>query len=197
MTELDDALNRLKNGKSKDDFGIVAEMLKNGGDVLKRTLLELYNEISKPMSRTPDQWKQSTIAVLFKSGDPQLPNNYRPITIIPLLYKLFARLLYNRLEPILDPQQSQDQAGFRRNFNTDDHLFTAAMIQETAREWQIPVWACTLDFKKAFDTVSHEAIWSSLQQQNVPKCYTHLLQQLYANQTGKVRTDVTSRIFNI
>ena len=135
--------------------------------------------------------------MLYKSGDPKLPQNYRPIAIIPLLYKLFARLLYNRLEPSLDGHQSPDQAGFRQHFSTDDHLFTTAIIQETTREWQIPVWIATLDFKKAFDTVLHSAIWESLRQQDIPECYTQLLQRIYMDQSGRVRTDVVSREFNI
>ena len=78
------------------------------------------------------------------------------------MYKLFARLIYNRLEPTLDAQQSPDQAGFRKGFCTDDHLLTMTFIQEIAYEHQVPVWAATLDFKKAFDTVSHHALWSAL-----------------------------------
>ena len=56
----------------------------------------------------------------------------RPIASIPILYKLFSRLLYNRLEKCLDPQQSMDQAGFRRGMSTIDHLYTIVMEQEIA-----------------------------------------------------------------
>jgi len=69
--------------------------------------------------------------------------------------------------PLHQTQQSTDQAGFRRNFCTNDHLFTTMMIQEIAQEWQIPVWTATLDFKKAFDTVSHDTLWTALTEQNV------------------------------
>ena len=195
--ELDKALRQLKNSRAKDKSGIVAEMLKQGGDTLKHVLLRLYNDIIQPDSPTPQRWKQAHISVLFKSGDPKLPQNYRPITIIPLLYKLFARLLYNRLKPTLDAQQAPDQAGFRRKFRTDDHLFTLTMLQETARESQLPLWVATLDFKKAFDTVSHHALWESLQDQGIHPAYINILTRLYTGQTGSVTTDVPSREFNI
>ena len=97
---------------------------------------------------TPRQWKHRRITVMYKSGDKQQLRNYRPISATPLLYQIFSWLLYNRMEPTLDSQQSYDQAGFRRKFCTEDHLFTTTMIQEIAQEWQIPIWIATLDFKR-------------------------------------------------
>ena len=157
----------------------------------------VYNEIIKPESTPPQQWKKTQIRVIYKSGDARQPQNYRPISTIPLLYKLFARLLYNRLEPTLDSQQPPDQAGFRHHYSTEDHLFTLTMIQETANEWQVPVWIATLDFKKAFDTVSHDALWTALTEQGVATPYVTLLRNMYTNQTATVKTDVTSREFRI
>eukprot|EP00973_Karenia_brevis_P029627 4087194-Karenia_brevis.AAC.1 len=72
-----------------------------------------------------------------------------------------------------------------------------AILQETTREWQIPLWVATLDFKKAFDTVSHQALWKSLAEQGIQACYIDLLSQLYSNQSARVRTDVLSRQFEI
>ena len=124
-----------------------------------------------PNATPPAEWKYTTISVIFKSGDPQLPNNYRPISIIPLLYKLFARLLYNRLEPLLDKHQTPDQAGFRRNYSTDDHLFTTTIVHERSQEWQLPLWVSAVDFKKAFDTIDHDHLWQALHNQDVPSQY--------------------------
>ena len=126
------------------------------------------------MGATPAQWRKTQFAVLYKSGDAQLPQNYRPIAAIPLLYKLFARLLYNRLETTLDKQQSPDQAGFRRHYSTEDHLSIFTTIQETCNEWQLPLWVATIDFKKAFDTVSHSAFWAALLEQSIWTNYVNL-----------------------
>ena len=188
LQELDTALKQLKNKKAPDKSGIIAEMLKNGGEALKHALLELYNEIIKPNATPPQQWKRTQITVIYKSGDARQPQNYRPISTIPLLYKLFARLLYNRIALTLDAQQPPDQAGFRHHFCTDDHLFTLAMIEEVAREWQVPVYLATLDFKKAFDAVSHQALWNALTDQGLAPQYVALLTQLYTNQTATVKT---------
>eukprot|EP00973_Karenia_brevis_P082974 11504529-Karenia_brevis.AAC.1 len=118
MEELDQELRNLKSGRCKDSAGIFAEMLKHGGPRLAEVLLDMFNAIIGNPMTTPQNWKEAIITVLYKSGDPKLPKNYRPITIIPILYKLFSRLLYQRLSPILDVGQCKDQAGFRRGYST-------------------------------------------------------------------------------
>ena len=165
--------------------------------MLKQVLLDLYNNIASPTAPTPSCWKNTVIKVIHKSGSSQLPHNYRPIATIPLLYKLFSRLLYNRLHPILDPQQSSDQAGFRPHRSTCDHLFTITQVHEMAEEWTIPLWTATVDFKKAFDTVTHQSIWRALSDQGTPVAYVQLLAKLYDGQTATVRTDRMSREFHI
>ena len=195
MEELIKEIKKLKSGKCKDGSGLIAEMIKAGGDLLASILLDMYNEVIKPDATIPDAWKRSIISVVFKSGDAELPQNYRPITIIPLLYKLFSRLLYSRLAPILDKAQPPDQAGFRPGYSTVDHLFTFGVLNEKSDEWNFRMWAAALDFKKAFDTVEHDAMWKALLLQGVPKEYVGLLCRMYRGQTAQVRTDQTSKSF--
>eukprot|EP00959_Pyramimonas_sp_CCMP1952_P400890 8400260-Pyramimonas_sp.AAC.1 len=86
---------QLRNGKCKVTAGITAELLKAGGDVIESHLSKLSDDIITPGREPPEQWRRSTITVIYKSGDPQLPPNCRPIAIIPLLYILMSRLLCN------------------------------------------------------------------------------------------------------
>ena len=71
------------------------------------------------------------------------------------------------------------------------------MVQEKTQEWQIPTWAATLDFKKAFDTVSHLDLWKALKEQGVSQGYITVLRRLYNNQMATVSTDKKSRAFQI
>ena len=126
----------MKNGCARDGAGVFAELIKNGGTILMDVLLDLYNEVISVNGSPPTSWKSSMVTVLYKSGEHSKAGNYRPITITPLLYTLFAKLLYSRLQPILDQQQSMDQAGFRPLFSTLHHMSTFVFIQEKAHEWQ-------------------------------------------------------------
>ena len=95
-------------------------------------------------------------------------------------------------------QLSREQAGFRKHFSTIDHLQTLTQIQEKISEWQIPLWTCFIDYKKAFDSIEHDAIWTALAKQRVSDGYIELLRRLYANQHGRVSVDATlSRPFDL
>ena len=143
--EVETAIKMLKKNKAPDNAKVCAEMIKYGGEQLKHVLLATFNSIIEPSMPTPETWRKTIIKVLYKSGDSKLPQNYRPIASIPILYKLFSRLLYNRLEKILDPEQHMDQAGFRKGRSTVDHLFTIVMIQEISDEWKVPIWTSAID----------------------------------------------------
>ncbi|CAK0862269.1 unnamed protein product [Prorocentrum cordatum] len=138
LKELRHAIRQLRNGKCPDTAGITAEMLRSGGKFLEQHLLKFYNDILRPELEPPRQWRQMTIRVIHTSGDPGLPKHDRPIAILSMLYKLLARLLCNRLGTIFDADQSSGQAGFRKGFSTENHVFTTAIIQERSNEWQLP-----------------------------------------------------------
>jgi hypothetical protein len=145
----------------------------------------------------PKYWKSSKITVIFKKGDKQLPENYRPICITPILYRLYSKILLKRIHDKLEAAQSRDQAGFRSTFGCLDHIFTLAQVAEKANEHGIPLWIAVIDFKKAFDSVTHAAIWEALAEQGVDAEYIQMLQRLYEGQEAVVQTDAKSNAFPI
>ena len=128
--ELDTELKKLKDGRCADTNGAFVEMIKKGGETIRNVLLDLFNEVIKQDQQAPEQWKQNMLTIVFKKGDPKDPGNYRPISVIPILYKILARLLYARLAPQLIGQQCEDQAGFRPHYSTVDHLFVFTCLEE-------------------------------------------------------------------
>ena len=66
---------------------------------------------------------------------------------------------YNRL----NLAQSEDQGGFRRSYQTMDHLTTYRLLEQKCREWSIKMWVATVDFMKAFDSVSRQSLWKALE----------------------------------
>eukprot|EP00959_Pyramimonas_sp_CCMP1952_P217989 4559103-Pyramimonas_sp.AAC.1 len=77
----------MRGGKAADDNGIVAELLRKGSDLLVRLIADVFTAVLDPRAAVPEYWRASSIRVLFKKGDERLPENYRPICIIPILYK--------------------------------------------------------------------------------------------------------------
>ncbi len=195
--EIEIALKKMKNGKACDSKRIVVEMLKSAGKEMHKTLAEMFTEIMQEGSRVPQYWKETITKVLFKKGDETLPENYRPIAILSILYKVFSRVLCSRVEDALYRAQSVDQAGFRPGYNCEDHLLTIEILTEKSLEFNMPFWACALDFQKAFDTVQYSSLWHALLEQGIQPQYIELLSRLYEGQSCRVQTEKVSRAFKL
>ena len=130
--ELQNAITKPKKGKSPESNGIRAEDICD--DETREMVRQLFNEIIKRNNFTPDEWKKVKIKVIYKKGDVENVSNYRPICSLPALYKLFSTILYARLYPMLDQKQAEDQAGFRKTYQTTDHLATYGLIEQKCHE---------------------------------------------------------------
>ena len=190
-------LKTMKKNKAADDSGLVSELLGEANDALMETMAELFSAVLQPGAALPSSWKCSSIRVLFKKGDPKIPGNYRPICIIPILYKVFSKVVCERIKTTLLEAQSWDQAGFRPGFSCEDHLFTITMVAEKCNEFNIPLWVAAIDFSKAFDSISHCSIFQALREQGVPGAYLGVLSRLYQEQRAHVQGECQSRSFPI
>ena len=100
--------------------------------------------------------------MLPKNGGLNCASNWRPIAILPILYKIFAKMLYYRLYPILDAYQPDDQFGFRRNKRIEDVFAILENIISKADEWNLPVCMISLDLRKAFETIKFLPLFPAL-----------------------------------
>ncbi|KAJ4449558.1 hypothetical protein ANN_00960 [Periplaneta americana] len=132
--EVEAAIRETKSGKYAGDDGIFNEYLRLGGQDLVPIITNLFNEILKSVE-IPNEWKQSTIIQLHKKGGKDDINNYRPISVLPNLYKLFTKIITERMTKILDENQPMEQAGFRLGFSTIDHLQTTNQLFEKVQEF--------------------------------------------------------------
>ena len=135
--------------------------------------------------------------MIHKKGDVENVSNYRPICSLPAMYKLFSTILYGRLYPMLDQKQAEDQVGSRKTYQTTNHLATYRLIEQKFHEWGINMWTATVDFMKAFDSISHKSIWESFKSCNIDHEYISLLRKIYRDQKASVQTDEESEIFDI
>lgn len=193
MHEFQYALKFMRNRKGADKTNIVAEMIKHAGPRVHQVLLDMYNQILSS-GCVPDNWHVTIFTMLPKNGDLSDASNWRPIAILPILYKLFAKLLHKRLKYILEREQSDEQFGFRPHRRIDDVFTILEDVIGKCNEWNLPLWMASLDLKKTFDRIEFGFLFEALRIQNVPEPYIQLLAVLYNNQTGSVNG---SRYFNI
>lgn len=194
--EIYHSLKKLKADKSPGPDGITNEMLSTGKEILVKPLTDLFNLVLSK-KEIPKQWTNSHIVLLYKKGDAKMISNYRPISLMSSLYKVFSTTLLRRLTKIIDENQPVEQAGFVKNFSTVDHIHTLKIIIEKYCEYDKPLYLCFIDYSKAFDTISHSSIWHALSVQGVNKEYIDLVQEIYKNSTSQITLEKPGPSFKI
>ena len=163
-------LKKFKNGKAAGIERVSNEMIKASFDILKPAYLKLFNLIIT-VGQVPAIWCKGLITPVLKNGDLFDPDNYRPIRVLSCLCKFFTNLLISRLydtlmkEKIINPVQ----IGFVENHTTTDHIFTLKTIisKHVSATRQGKIYACFVDFKKAYDTAWHEGLFTKLSEVNI------------------------------
>ncbi|KIH63093.1 hypothetical protein ANCDUO_06612 [Ancylostoma duodenale] len=145
----------MKSGRTPGHDQITTEMVKWGAEMLTPVITELFNQCLYT-GQIPEKMADSVTILLYKKGDPSELKNYRSISLLSVLYKLLTKVINQRVEGILDAEQPREQAGFRRNYSTIDHLHAINELMERCSEYQIPLFIAFVDYEKAFDTVENE-----------------------------------------
>ena len=133
--EVREALKRMKNGKTAAADGLVAEMLKTGHWGLLDAIATFFTGILSGRLEAPCHWKAVQLKLIFKGGDATLPKNYRPISIIPVMAKVFSTILYTRMREVVEPNLSEEQFGFRRGRGCTDAVHVLRFVVEKSPEW--------------------------------------------------------------
>ena len=184
--EIKVAVKSLKNNKAPGNDNLPAELFKNGGEALINQLEILIHEIWKE-ERIPKSWNESVIIPLHKKNDKLDCTNYRGISLLQTGYKIFARILYNRLVIYSEEIIGEYQCGFRRNRSTTDHIFTIKQIMEKYWEYGKNLYQLFIDFKQAYDSIHRPSIWRILKEFGVPEKLIRLIQVCLSNTTAQVK----------
>lgn len=111
----------------------------------------------------PQGMRDANIITLYKhKGDRGDCNNYRGISLLSFVGKLFARIVLLRLHVLADRIYPESQCGFRSERSTIDMIFSLRQLQEKCREQNQPLYVAFIDLTKAFDLVSRDGLFKIL-----------------------------------
>lgn len=166
ITELEvlNTINSLKNSKAMDIYGLDMNFIKRHKEVLIQPITHLINQ-SLSQSIVPSAWKMALVTPIFKSGERSDMDNYRPISILPVVSKILekwvAKLLIQHLNKSNDLFHPM-QFGFRAQHSTETANCLFLEKVKGYLERSSYVGAVFVDLKRAFDTVNHEVLLSKL-----------------------------------
>ena len=158
LEEMNKALDSLVSGKAPGNDSIRAEVLK----CCKGNIISELHEILGLCWRegeVPQDMKDANIVTLYKKkGDRSDCNNYRGISLLSVIGKLFARVALKRLQVLAERVYPESQCGFRANRSTIDTVFSLRQLQEKCREQRQPLFVAFIDLT-AFDLVSRDGLF--------------------------------------
>jgi hypothetical protein len=119
----------------------------------------------------PTDWTIGLIKPIFKNkGSSDNPDNYRGITLLSCLGKLFTSVINKRLTDYLESMEilGEEQAGFRDGYSTMDHIFVLhSIIDLYLHQKRKRIYCAFIDYKKAFDLIDRASLWSKLISNNI------------------------------
>ena len=156
-------ISKLDNNKATGLDEINVRALKAGSPILSFYLTYLFN-LSLTTGKVPKCWKKKRVTPVFKKGDADDVNNYRPISILSVSMKVFEKVVHNQVYEFLKTSNilSENQSGFRNSHSTDTAVICVSdfILEELGKKKY--VGAVLVDLKKAFDTVDHKILLKKL-----------------------------------
>jgi hypothetical protein len=140
----------------------------------------------------PDDWCMGMIKPLFKNkGSKDDPDNYRGITLLSCISKLFTAMINIRLSDYLEGIGAigSEQIGFRQGYSTMDHIFVLNSIINLYLFKKKQLYCAFIDYKKAFDLVDRSSLWLKLLSNGISGRILKVVRNMYHNAKSCVKLD--------
>ena len=158
----------LDENKSVGPDGISAKLIKRAVEAFTPILTKLF-KLSYETGRVPKKMKSANVIPIFKNGDKRCPNNYRPVSITPIISKLMESIIKDDIEKHV--YQSgllhTSQHGFNRGKSTSTNLIQFWDDVTNAAERHQSLSIIYTDLRKAFDSVSHDLLLIKLRRYGI------------------------------
>ena len=156
-------MKSLDSNKAADIFHISPAILRDLTDTRAPLLTILFNKAVSE-NTYPDTLKITKVIEIYKSGDTTSPSNYRPISLLPIIAKIFDSLINTQIMTHLLKHNliSPTQYAFRPHSNTTTALQSIINNIFKHKHQRHPILAIYIDLSKAYDTVSHDKLLDKL-----------------------------------
>ena len=180
-------IRKLSNKKAAQDTDIPVKILKGNEEFFAEQIYLQFNE-GMFVSKYPSNFKFANITPAFKQGSRNLKDNYRPISILLVVSKIFEKLMCKQLSTHFENIFSKFQCGFRKNFGTQHCLILMIDKWKKAVDKNKVFGAILTDLSKAFDCICHDLLIAKLHAYGLSLPVLKMIQDYLMNRKQRTKT---------
>ena len=185
-----------KNNKAPGLDGWRSELLKivDNDEIICKGIASTFDDVISG-GHVPVDWQRARIVPIPKSGNPEDVKNWRGITLLCVVYKIFAALLARRIVAVLQRNEmmASEQFGFTQGKSTVDAA--GLLVEILQRRWNGKCCHCFfLDISKAYDSVHPAALRYALTTFKMPERLISVILKLYASYEVTTKNETRERI---
>lgn len=183
------ASKKLKAKKAAGIDLIPNEIWKHGSPKLLLLLCSIF-QLCYNSGKVPLEWCEAVISPIYKKGNSSETTNYRPISLLNTVLKLFTSILNTRLNywVKVNCKLSQFQAGFQKNKSCLDHAFVLNSVIQMQLLKNQRLYVCFIDLSQAFDTPDHNKLWKVLLDIGISPKFVRIFSFIYKMAHARVKT---------
>ncbi len=187
-SEVTFALSTMKKGKSPGSDGLPVDVFIALSKELSPFLTHLFNYILES-GTYPESWSTGIISPVPKVPCPKSEDQFRRISLLPAVSKIFDTIINNRLE-FIDSAFALDDifnGGFKKGSRTSDNLFIMNGIIQKYKTLGVPIYICFVDFKRAFDCINRLFLFAKLHRDGFSGKLLDILFDMYTKTQSKIK----------
>ena len=181
----------LDTTKACQDTDIPTKILKENADIFSDFLFAYYNASVVKTSKFPSILTLADIIPVFKKGDKKCKNNYRPVSVLPNMSKIFERIIFRQISNYMESFLSKYQCGFRKGYSTQHCLLFMLEKWKRAVDNGKVFGILLTDLSKAFNCLSHELLLVKLHAYGFSISALRLIYSYLANRKQRTKINMS------
>ena len=185
--EVEKIIKELTTNKSQPSTDIPVKIIKEYSNQFSEFMTESINR-SIDEGVFPDTLKVADITPVYKNkGSKSDKTNYRPISILPVLSKIYERVIHNQLSEYFENILSDNQCAYRKGFSTQPSLMTLVETWKKATDDKNKFGALLIDLSKAFDCICHDLLIAKLDAYGLKRDAINLIADYLSRRKQRVK----------
>ena len=174
--------------KATTHKNIPSKILKSNSDVCVEPLTQIFNDCIEK-STFPDELKCADVSSLPKNGSTNTRTNFRPISVLPTVSKLFERIMDKQIVVYITPFLSSLLCGFRQGYSAQHALVRLLEKFKISLDEGGKAGAVLMDLSKAFDCIRHDLLIAKLHAYGFPQEALALINDYLTNRQQRVKVN--------